>query len=253
MFRKILVLAIACAGIAACNSATFLSEAQLDARILKETFEAKDIAEQCMAGDVGQCEAMVDKTEAVMTLIETACSRNEQSAGCQGKKPMEKLVKAAPLYLELAKGDLTAIKKLTAVLDDKPEPVFGDVEKAEAAAEAAAQAADVAQASQIVEQAVWDKTTVTPAFLTGTWVSEVAGQKNLSGCGRGEAITYHADGSYSLTGEVGQFTLKGDVLTESPGTSGTEGRRMLVVRDNDETMLVRESGGEPYRMFRCHA
>ena len=255
MLRHFLAIAIACAGLSACNSANSLSNKELDIKILNESLAANELFPACAAGDAGKCEATMSKLREITALIDEACSRNATSAGCQGKAPIAKLSKMVPLYIELANGDVSALHRLQAVVDqenaENGDKAATGGDQAVLDAEKAANEAE--QAAQAAEQAVWDKTTVTPQFLAGTWVSEVAGEKDLSGCSRGEAITYNSDGSYSLTGGKGQFTLKGEVLTEAPASTDLQGKRMLVVKDDADTMLVRESGGEPYRMFRCAA
>lgn len=255
MLRYLLPVALACSTLAGCSSAKMLSDRELDVKILNEMASLDELLPVCQTGDVSKCEATLDKLREITALIDEACARNAASPGCQGKAPAAKLSKMLPLYIELANGDPSALKRLQAVIDQENEAerrAAGDNgDQAVLDAEKAADEAE--QAAQAAEQATWDKTTVTPQFLAGTWVTEVAGEKDLSGCSRGEAITYNSNGSYSLTGESGQFTLKGDVLTEAPVSADRQGKRMLVVKDDADTMLVRESGGEPYRMFRCNA
>lgn len=147
MFRRFLVLAIACAVTTGCNSSKSLSDSELEARILKDTFELQGVFNSCIAGDVQKCEDSIDKADAVLALQDEACSRSIESAGCKAKPPIEKVAKAIPLYRDLAKGNLTALKKLSTLMLDKPSGELSDNERVDAAVEAAdraAEAADVA-------------------------------------------------------------------------------------------------------------
>lgn len=144
MFRKLIFLSITCCFAAACSSDKLLSDAELDARTMKETMELRAAMPACMAGDAKQCEYSIEKTDTVLALMGEACSRSLSSAGCQAKPPIEMLAKSMPLYLDLANGDITALKKLsTVMLEESPDEPSAD-ERADAAAEAAERAADAA-------------------------------------------------------------------------------------------------------------